>query len=102
MIFYLFFHSLLETRREQLILVLLEDISKRKRPKTLNYLMKIKTYIKWPTLAEKKIKNHYIIENIDPSLQPSNKLLLEERKLFWKRLKKALTSGRNETGFSIV
>ncbi|XP_050098692.1 toll-like receptor 3 [Anopheles aquasalis] len=42
-------HRLLETRREHLILVLLEEIPKIKRPKTLHYLMKTKTYIRWPT-----------------------------------------------------
>ncbi|XP_049540929.1 toll-like receptor 13 [Anopheles darlingi] len=42
-------HRLLETRREHLILVLLEEIPKMKRPKTLHYLMKTKTYIRWPT-----------------------------------------------------
>jgi hypothetical protein len=58
-------HRLLETRRDQLILVLLEDIPKSKQPKTLSYLMKTKTYIVWPT---------------DP----------KERKKFWSRLKKSI------------
>ncbi|XP_055628733.1 toll-like receptor 13 isoform X2 [Toxorhynchites rutilus septentrionalis] len=59
-------HRLLETRRDELILVLLEDIPKRKCPKTLSYLMKTKTYIKWP------------------------KERIQEQELFWKRLRKAL------------
>lgn len=58
-------HRLLETRREQLILILLEDIPRTSRPKTLHYLMKTKTYIVWP--KEEK-----------------------DRKTFWKRLKKAI------------
>jgi hypothetical protein len=69
------FFRLLETRREQLILVLLQDIPRRKRPKTLSYLMKTKTYITWPELNSKT--------------SSSNKLA-EERKIFWKRLKKAI------------
>ncbi|XP_058170221.1 toll-like receptor 13 [Anopheles ziemanni] len=63
-------HRLLETRREHLILVILEDIPKIKRPRTLQYLMKTKTYIKWPTI-------------------------LAERNLFWDRLKKAIHDGIN-------
>ncbi|XP_052873342.1 toll-like receptor 4 [Anopheles cruzii] len=63
-------HRLLETRREHLILVLLEEIPKIKRPKTLHYLMKTKTYIRWPTVAV-------------------------ERKLFWIRLKKSIHDGIN-------
>ncbi|XP_062550528.1 toll-like receptor 13 isoform X2 [Armigeres subalbatus] len=61
-------HRLLETRRDELILVLLEDIPRRKCPKTLRYLMKTKTYIKWPR-------------------QQTN-----DRELFWKRLRGALMS----------
>lgn len=61
-------HRLLETRRDELILVLLEDIPKRKCPKTLSYLMKTKTYIKWPRQQTR------------------------DRELFWKRLRKALMS----------
>lgn len=61
---------LLETRRDKLILVLLEDIPSRKQTRTLKYLMKTKTYIKWP---------------VDPSE-------IEQRKLFWKRLKRAIIS----------
>ncbi|XP_077286446.1 toll-like receptor 9 [Arctopsyche grandis] len=58
-------HRLLETRREQLFLVLLEEIPRRKRPNTLHYLMMTKTYIVWPK---------------DPKDKP----------LFWKRLKRAI------------
>lgn len=58
-------HRLLETRREQLILILLEDIPRNKRPTTLHYLMKTKTYIVWP----KEVK---------------------DKKVFWKRLNKSI------------
>ncbi|XP_034105905.1 toll-like receptor 4 isoform X2 [Drosophila albomicans] len=68
---YLAQHRIFEVSKEHLILVFLEDIPRRKRPKTLQYLMDIKTYIKWPSKAGK---------------QPST----EERKLFWKRLRKSL------------
>lgn len=67
-------HRLLETRREKLIIVLLEDIPVRKQPKTLKYLMRTKTYIKWPQNG-------------------SN----DERAIFWKRLKKAIISSKWET-----
>ncbi|XP_055536925.1 toll-like receptor 13 [Wyeomyia smithii] len=63
-------HRLLETRRDELILVLLEDIPKRKCPKTLSYLMKTKTYIKWPRERA------------------------QEQELFWKRLRRALTTSK--------
>lgn len=74
-------HRLLETRREKLILVLLEDIPARKQPKTLKYLMRTKTYIKWP--------------------QNGN---ADERQVFWKRLKKAIISSKweNDSYGSIV
>ena len=67
-------HRLLETRRDKLILVLLEDIPVRKQPKTLKYLMRTKTYIKWPGDGT-----------------------TEEKHLFWKRLKKSIISSRWET-----
>ncbi|XP_017864395.1 PREDICTED: toll-like receptor 13 [Drosophila arizonae] len=70
---YLAQHRIFEMSKEHLILVFLEDIPRSKRPKTLQYLMDIKTYIKWPSKGNK---------------QPS----LEERKLFWKRLRKSLES----------
>ncbi|XP_045508810.1 toll-like receptor 13 isoform X1 [Colias croceus] len=41
-------HRLLETRREDLLLVLLEEIPRSLRPNTLHYLMLTKTYIVWP------------------------------------------------------
>uniref|UniRef100_A0A182P120 TIR domain-containing protein n=1 Tax=Anopheles epiroticus TaxID=199890 RepID=A0A182P120_9DIPT len=63
-------HRLLETRRDELILVLLEDIPKRKCPKTLSYLLKTKTYIKWPTKS------------------------VNEQALFWKRLHKTLLTSK--------
>lgn len=56
------------------MLILLEDIPKRKRPKTLGYLMKTKTYIKWPLVRESE----------------TSRSLAEERKIFWKRLRRAL------------
>ncbi|XP_034482028.1 toll-like receptor 13 isoform X1 [Drosophila innubila] len=68
---YLAQHRIFEVSKEHLILVFLEDIPRRKRPKTLQYLMDIKTYIKWPSKGSK---------------QPT----MEERKLFWKRLRKSL------------
>lgn len=61
------FLRLIETRREQLILVLLQDISKTKRPRTLNFLMRTKTYIMWPTEDKRDLRN-----------------------VFWRRLKKAI------------
>jgi len=61
-------HRLLETRREELILLLLEEIPRMKRPKTLQYLMRTKTYILWP-------------KRIDD---------VEGQKLFWKRLHQAI------------
>lgn len=67
-------HRLLETRREKLILVLLEDIEPRKQPKTLKYLMRTKTYIKWPGGGS-----------------------ADEKQLFWKRLKKSIISSKWET-----
>ncbi|BFF98347.1 toll-like receptor 1 [Drosophila madeirensis] len=65
---YLAQHRIFEVSREHLILVFLEDIPRSKRPKTLQYLMDVKTYIKWPVQKAK----------------------LEERKLFWKRLRRSL------------
>ncbi|KFB52875.1 AGAP006974-PA-like protein [Anopheles sinensis] len=63
-------HRLMETRRDELILVLLQDIPRRKCPKTLSYLLKTKTYIKWPTGSD------------------------AEQLLFWKRLHKALLAAK--------
>ncbi|CAH2056124.1 unnamed protein product, partial [Iphiclides podalirius] len=60
-------HRLLETRREDLIIVLLEDIPRRLRPNTLHYLMVTNTYIAWPKECA-------------------------EQKLFWRRLKKSLVT----------
>ncbi|KAI5640074.1 leucine rich repeat domain-containing protein [Phthorimaea operculella] len=62
-------HRLLETRREDLILVLLEDIPRRLRPTTLHYLMLTKTYIIWP----KKESEH---------------------QAFWKRLSRSILARR--------
>uniref|UniRef100_A0A336LB50 CSON006589 protein n=1 Tax=Culicoides sonorensis TaxID=179676 RepID=A0A336LB50_CULSO len=73
-------HRLLETRREQLVLVLLENIPRITRPRTLQYLMRTKTYLKWP--SEKRKKNgNTVINSAD---------LVEQRKLFFKRLKQAI------------
>lgn len=74
---------LLETHREHLILVLLEDIPKRKRPKTLHYLMKTKTYIKWPFKESST-------DNLGFAVDKDDLLVEEERKFFWKRLTKVL------------
>jgi Leucine-rich repeat (LRR) protein len=60
-------HRLLETRREELILLFLEEIPRAKRPKTLQYLMKTKTYIQWPKEDD-----------------------IEGQKLFWNRLHRAI------------
>nr|QWE79870.1 Toll-like receptor 9 [Bombyx mori] len=60
-------HRLLETRRNDLILVLLEEIPRRIRPTTLHYLMLTKTYIIWPKVAH-------------------------ERNIFWRRLRKGLVT----------
>ncbi|XP_050685741.1 toll-like receptor 3 [Leptidea sinapis] len=62
-------HRLLETRREDLILILLEEIPRRLRPNTLHYLMLTKTYVVWP----KEVS---------------------ERDLFWRRMKKSLAHHR--------
>ncbi|KAL5290486.1 hypothetical protein ACFFRR_010073 [Megaselia abdita] len=64
-------HRMFETNKEHLILVFLEDIPKAQRPKNLQYLMDVKTYIKWPH---------------------KNSSTEEEKKLFWLRLRKALVS----------
>ncbi|XP_017080260.1 toll-like receptor 6 isoform X2 [Drosophila eugracilis] len=69
---YLAQHRIFEVSKEHLILVFLEDIPRRKRPKTLQYLMDVKTYIKWPTGKG----------DASPKF--------EERKLFWKRLRRSL------------
>lgn len=66
-------HRLLETRRENLIMVLLEDIPEKKQPKILKYLMRTKTYIKWPVNGSES-----------------------EKQLFWKRLKKSIVYGKWE------
>uniref|UniRef100_A0A182J6I9 Uncharacterized protein n=1 Tax=Anopheles atroparvus TaxID=41427 RepID=A0A182J6I9_ANOAO len=63
-------HRLMETRRDELILVLLQDIPRRKCPKTLSYLLKTKTYIKWPAGSD------------------------GEQLLFWKRLHKSLLAAK--------
>ncbi|CAG9799599.1 unnamed protein product [Chironomus riparius] len=60
-------HRLIETRREQLILVLLHDIPRARRSRTLQFLMRTKTYIMWPTDGKE-----------------------DSRLNFWKRLKKAV------------
>lgn len=67
-------HQLLESRRDKLILVFLEDIPVRKQPKILKYLMRTKTYIRWPENGS-----------------------AEEKGLFWKRLKKSIISSKWET-----
>ncbi|XP_037940181.1 toll-like receptor 4 [Teleopsis dalmanni] len=69
---YLAQHRIFEVNKEHLILVFLEDIPRNKRPKNLQYLMEVKTYIKWPSLSECKQSDS------------------EECKMFWKRLKKSL------------
>lgn len=66
-------YRMFETNKEHIILVFLEDIPKAQRPKNLQYLMDVKTYIKWP------------------SKQSATQ---EEKKLFWLRLRKALMSVR--------
>lgn len=67
-------HRLLETRREELIIILLEHIPKSKRPKTLQYLMMTKTYIQWPNNPENKV----------------------EMELFWQRVYKAIRTSAAE------
>ncbi|XP_055856582.1 toll-like receptor 13 [Episyrphus balteatus] len=66
-------HRMFEASKEHVILVFLEDIPKRKRPKTLQYLMDVKTYIKWPSGST-----------------PNSKL--DEKKLFWKRLRRSINN----------
>ncbi|CAO1320875.1 unnamed protein product [Diamesa tonsa] len=73
-------HRLIETRRENLILILLEEIPKKKLvPKTLQFLMRTKTYIVWP----KSDKD-------------------EHRKIFWKRLKRAIIANNWEPDRKVV
>ncbi|XP_055907330.1 toll-like receptor 13 [Eupeodes corollae] len=66
-------HRMFEASKEHVILVFLEDIPKHKRPKTLQYLMDVKTYIKWPSGSS-----------------PNSKL--DEKKLFWKRLRRSISN----------
>lgn len=54
--------------------------------------MKIKTYIKWP-VAHKKNPLKLNTDADNESNIPEN-LLIDERKLFWKRLKKALKNSQ--------
>uniref|UniRef100_A0A1B0DM30 Uncharacterized protein n=2 Tax=Phlebotomus papatasi TaxID=29031 RepID=A0A1B0DM30_PHLPP len=92
-------HRLLETCREQLVLILLEDVPKRKRPKTLQFLMRTKTYIRWPTPSKRRRKEH--VKGSDEKEVP-DKSLQEERKLFWKRLRRALIAHEWEGDSSSV
>ncbi|XP_028902223.2 toll-like receptor 3 isoform X2 [Zeugodacus cucurbitae] len=64
-------HRIFEVSKEHLIIVFLEDIPRSKRPKTLQYLMEVKTYIKWPGAKGREVKP-------------------EERKHFWKRFRRSL------------
>ncbi|KAK6637655.1 hypothetical protein RUM44_008077 [Polyplax serrata] len=73
-------HRLLEKGRDQLILILLEDIPIFKRPRILRYLMMTKTYLEWPA----KCKNPKEIE------------------LFWSRLLKSLSYAAMEHECAIV
>jgi Leucine-rich repeat (LRR) protein len=67
-------HRLLETRREELLLLFLEEIPRMKRPKTLQYIMRTKTYILWPKRNDDE----------------------EGQKLFWKRLHLAILRNTTE------
>lgn len=90
--------SLLETRRDQLILILLEDIPRRKRPQTLHYLMRTKTYIKWPTAALPTAGGQEDKKNGDSTGDVkllSSRVKLERRQ-FWRRLKRALAENEWE------
>ncbi|XP_073838360.1 toll-like receptor 9 [Musca autumnalis] len=58
--------------RDCLILVFLEEIPRHKRPKNLQYLMDVKTYIKWP------------------GGKSNNRSRPEDYKIFWKRLKRSM------------
>jgi hypothetical protein len=91
-----------------MILVLLENIPKGKRPKTLEYLMKTKTYIVWPTKKNPSAKlkkfsktihsdEELVYQNESKGKQNSQNLLEEERKLFWRRLKKAVLNANWES-----
>uniref|UniRef100_A0A1B6L1S5 TIR domain-containing protein n=1 Tax=Graphocephala atropunctata TaxID=36148 RepID=A0A1B6L1S5_9HEMI len=66
-------YRLIETLRDQLVLILLEDIPRKSRPQTLHHLMMTKTYLIWPQ-------------------QPSRE---DATELFWKRLKRALKPNPN-------
>lgn len=61
-------HHAVETKKDQLVMVLLENIPKKNRPKTLHHLMCTRTYLIWPQ-------------------QPSKEDSIE---LFWKRLHRAI------------
>lgn len=56
--------------------------------------MKIKTYIKWPVPHKKNPLK--LNSNSDNDTAIPDNLLIEERKLFWRRLKKALKNSQND------
>ncbi|XP_013110773.1 toll-like receptor 13 isoform X2 [Stomoxys calcitrans] len=65
-------HRMFDICKDQLILVFLEDIPRSKRPKNLQYLMDVKTYIKWP------------------GCKNNGRHRPEEYKVFWRRLKRSM------------
>ncbi|XP_065333205.1 toll-like receptor 13 [Cloeon dipterum] len=56
-------HRFIETRKEQLILVLMEELPRKQRPRTLHYLMATRTFLLWNE---------------------------KQSELFWKRLRRVL------------
>lgn len=67
-----------------MILVLLEDVPKWKRPKTLQYLMRTKTYIMWPDKNKSKSK------------------FPGECEVFWKRLIRAIARNTEYEGIEKI
>ncbi|CAB3386400.1 Hypothetical predicted protein [Cloeon dipterum] len=76
-------HRFIETRKEQLILVLMEELPRNQRPRTLHYLMATRTFLLW---NEKQIseplslqKVHYYVKYVPPPPpEPGKKRLPEE------------------------
>lgn len=61
--------------------------------------MRTKTYIRWPTPSKRRRKEH--VKGSDEKEVP-DKSLQEERKLFWKRLRRALIAHEWEGDSSSV
>lgn len=62
---------------------MLEDIPRIQRPRTLQYLMRTKTYLEWPADKPAKVKNGKIKFQDQSALD-------ERRKIFWRRMIEAI------------